>query len=105
MNFSEIINSSTPVLIDFYADWCEPCKWLEPILDEVKNQMDDKITIHKIDIDKHEDLKKEYTIMSVPVLMLFKNGKLLWRMNGFMYAPDLIKKLREVLNKENVELL
>jgi thioredoxin 1 len=105
MNFSEVINSSTPVLIDFYADWCEPCKLLEPILDEVQNKMGGKITIHKIDIDKHDKLKKEYTIMSVPVLMLFKNGKLLWRMNGFMYASDLIKKLQEVLKKENVELL
>ena len=97
MNFSEIINSSSPVLIDFYADWCEPCKWLNPILEDVKKELGTKISIHKIDIDQHEELKNEYSIMSVPVLMLFKNGKLLWRMNGFMVASDLVKKLEEII--------
>ena len=97
MNFSEIINSSSTVLIDFYADWCEPCKWLNPILEDVKKELGTKISIHKIDIDQHEELKNEYSIMSVPVLMLFKNGKLLWRMNGFMVASGLIKKLEELI--------
>ncbi|HNR20191.1 MAG TPA: thioredoxin family protein [Bacteroidia bacterium] len=94
-SFKEAINSSTPVLIDFYATWCEPCKWLEPILDDISRIMEGKISIRKIDIDMHSELREEYTIMGVPVLMLFKNGNLLWRYNGFMYAPDLVKKLSE----------
>lgn len=95
MDFEKVINSPTPVLIDFYADWCEPCKWLEPILDDLQKIYKDKITIHKIDIDEYPDLRLQNHIMSVPVLMLFKEGKLLWRMNGFLYAKDLSEKLKE----------
>ena len=96
-SFKEAINSSTPVLIDFYATWCEPCKWLEPILDDVDRIMEGKISIRKIDIDLHSELREEYTIMGVPVLILFKNGKPLWRYNGFMYAPDLVKKINSLI--------
>lgn len=96
-SFKEAIQSPTPVLIDIYATWCEPCKWLEPVLDDVERLMAGKISIHKVDIDMHSELREEYTIMGVPVLMLFKNGKLLWRYNGFMYAPDMVKKLNEFL--------
>lgn len=97
MNFAEIINSPQPVLIDFYATWCEPCKWLEPVLEDVDRILEGRVTIRKFDIDMHSELKEEYTIRSVPVLMLFKEGKLLWRYNGFMYAPDMVKKLNEFL--------
>ena len=96
-SFKGAINSSTPVLIDFYATWCEPCKWLEPILDDVDRIMEGKISIRKIDIDMHSELREEYTIMGVPVLILFKNGKPLWRYNGFMYAPDLVKKINSLI--------
>lgn len=92
-DFQSLINSDKPVLVDFYADWCEPCQWLNPILDDVEKIISGKAGIHKFDIEQHHELKAEYNIMSVPVLMIFKNGQLLWRMNGFMYAPELSKKV------------
>lgn len=95
MDFEKIISSPTPVLIDFYANWCEPCKWLEPVLDDLQNRLKNKITIHKIDIDEFPDLRLQHQIMSVPVLILFKNGQPLWRMNGFLYAKDLAEKIKE----------
>ena len=97
MDFEKIISSPTPVLIDFYADWCEPCKWLEPVLDDLQKRLNNKIAIHKIDIEKFPDLRLRNQIMSVPVLMLFKDGKLLWRMNGFLYAKDLAEKIKKFI--------
>ncbi len=83
------------VLVDFWADWCEPCKMLDVILDELKQRLP-QLAILKIDIDQSEELKKQYSMMSVPVLMLFKKGELLWRINGFLMAPDLEKKIKEL---------
>lgn len=94
-NFQAVINSDKPVLVDFYADWCEPCQWLNPILNDVQKTIAGKASVLKIDIEQHHDLKNEYSIMSVPVLMIFKKGKMLWRMNGFMYAAELSKKILE----------
>ena len=95
MDFEKIISSPTPVLIDFYADWCEPCKWLEPVLEDLQKRLTNKITIHKIDIEQYPNLRLQNRVMSVPVLMLFKDGKLLWRMNGFLYAKELEEKLKD----------
>ncbi len=95
MDFEKIISSPTPVLIDFYANWCEPCKWLEPVLDDLQKRLKNKITIYKINIDEFPDLRLQHQIMSVPVLILFKNGQPLWRMNGFLYAKDLAEKIKE----------
>jgi thioredoxin 1 len=95
INFSSVINSDKPVLVDFFATWCEPCKWLDPILDELEPIVADKVTIQRINIDLHPELKKQFSIMSVPVLMIFKNGNPVWRMNGFLYANDLAKKIAE----------
>ena len=95
MSFENLINKPTTVLIDFYADWCEPCKWLEPVLNELQKTFGEKITIHKIDVDEYPDLRLQYQLMSVPVLMLFKNSELLWRMNGFLYAKDLAEKIKQ----------
>lgn len=92
-DFKQLIAGSKPVLVDFYADWCEPCKWLDPILQEVSKQTGDQATILKIDIDQHPALKKEYLILSVPVLIIFKNGEPCWRMNGFKQAKELIDQL------------
>ena len=83
------------MLVDFWADWCEPCKMLDVILVELK-QLLPELSILKIDIDQSEELKKNYSMMSVPVLMLFNKGALLWRMNGFLMAPDLEKKIKEL---------
>jgi thioredoxin 1 len=91
MTFSEMISSGQLVLIDFYATWCEPCKWVEPVLDEVVKNFSGKILLHKIDIDQQPEVAREQHILSVPSLLLFKNGKEVWRMRGFDTAPALTK--------------
>ena len=92
----EIAASNTSVLIDFYAYWCEPCKWLNPVLEELKQQLPD-LNIHKINIDRFAEEAATFEIMSVPVLILFVNGKQVWRMNGFKYAKELAKELKEFI--------
>lgn len=92
----EIAASNTSVLIDFYADWCEPCKWLNPVLEELKQQLPE-LNIHKINIDLFQEEAATFEIKSVPVLILFVNGKQVWRMNGFKYAKELAKELKEFI--------
>jgi thioredoxin 1 len=93
LDFNVIINQEKPILIDFYADWCAPCQWLTPILAELEPQLVGKAEIIKIDIDKHPDLAKQYGVMSVPTLIIFKKGEIVWRMSGFLMAPDLLRVL------------
>lgn len=91
MTLSKLVTSNDFVLADFYADWCEPCKWVEPIVDGVIRNFSGKIILQKIDIDKQPDTAREHHILSVPTLVLFKNGKEVWRMRGFDTMPALIK--------------
>ena len=81
-SFSNLVNSKTPVLIDFSAEWCGPCKMLRPVLEQLKTSMGDSIRIIKIDVDNNRDLALKYNIRSVPTLMLFREGSLLWSGSG-----------------------
>ncbi len=95
MTFKEIINQDKPVLVDFYADWCGPCKVQAPILDDVKQRVKDDATIIKIDIDKNQKVATAYQVRGVPTLILFKNGEIRWRKSGVTQASDLERLIKE----------
>jgi thioredoxin 1 len=88
-NFAELIKSEKPVLIDFSAEWCGPCKMMPPILSQLKGLTGDDVRIIKIDIDRNPSVASSYQIQSVPTLILFKAGKLLWRKSGVIPADQL----------------
>lgn len=93
--FKEIINSEKPVLVDFSAEWCGPCKMMAPILKEVKDEIGDLATIIKIDVDNNPSASNAYAIQAVPTLILFKNGEVLWRKSGVVSKHDLINLIKK----------
>jgi len=96
-NFSAIINSPKPVLVDFFATWCGPCQMMSPILKEVKEALGDGIKIIKVDVDKNQALmsQPQFQVKGVPTLMLFKNGKMLWRQSGVVPKEQLLKAISD----------
>lgn len=89
-NFSELINQDRPVLVDFFAEWCGPCKMLGPILNQVKEKLGERVSIIKIDVDKNQGLASKYQVKGVPTMLLFKDGKQVWRQSGILQKDDLI---------------
>jgi thioredoxin 1 len=90
MTFSEIIQTDKPVLVDFFAEWCGPCKTMTPILKDVKKEIGNAVTIIKVDVDKSPYAANEYQVQGVPTLILFKNGKPLWRQSGVVPKVELV---------------
>ncbi|SNR57514.1 thioredoxin [Maribacter sedimenticola] len=93
-SFSNIIAGDTPVLVDFFADWCGPCKTLAPILKDVKDELGDAIKIVKIDVDKNQSLATTYQVRGVPTMILYKNGKQVWRQSGVIQKRDLVEIIK-----------
>ena len=95
MTFEEIINQDKPVLVDFFATWCGPCKTQAPILDEVKQRLGDQVSIIKIDVDQNQAVASQYQVRSVPTLIIFKNGQIRWRQAGVFPVNELERLLKE----------
>ena len=96
-NFNELVNSAQPVLVDFYADWCGPCKALAPILKDVAKEVDGKARILKIDVDKNQQLAARYQVRGVPTMILFKNGAIVWRAAGVMDKNSIVGEINKAM--------
>lgn len=93
-NFKDILKTSDLILVDFYADWCAPCKMMPPILKEVKSALGDQVKIIKIDVDKNPQISAAYNIRSIPTIMLFEKEKLVWSNAGVPQASSLINSIK-----------
>lgn len=96
--FQQLIQKDQPVLVDFFATWCGPCQMLAPILKQVKESLGERITIIKIDVDKNQAIVAQYQVRGVPTMLLFQNGKQLWRQSGVVSKEELIKIIVEKSN-------
>ncbi len=97
-SFKEIVSGTKPVLVDFYANWCGPCKMLQPVLEKFVDKNGENIKVIKIDVDKNGQLAAQYQVQGVPTMILFKSGKVIWRKSGYMNLPQLEKELLAFIN-------
>jgi thioredoxin 1 len=98
--FNDIINSANPVLVDFFATWCGPCQMLSPVLKQVKENLGERITIIKIDVDKNQELAQKQQVRGVPTMILFQEGKQLWRQSGVLTKEEIIKIILDKTNSK-----
>ncbi|WP_111707679.1 thioredoxin [Lutibacter citreus] len=94
-DFNKLINGEKPVLIDFYADWCGPCKSQSPIIKQVAQEIDGKVRIIKIDIDKNQAIASRYNVRGVPTLALFKKGQIVWRKSGVQTKAQIMDIIKQ----------
>ena len=95
MTFNEMIQSDKPVLVDFFANWCGPCKIMAPILQDIKKEIGDAASIIKVDVDKNPQAAQQYQVQGVPTLILFKNGQPLWRQSGVVPKAGLVAVIKK----------
>ena len=96
--FSDVISSGRLVLVDFFATWCGPCKAMHPVLENLKQQLGDRLRIIKVDVDKHQQTAAQYGVQAVPTLMLFRNGQQLWRQSGALSLQQLLAVINPYLS-------
>jgi len=97
-SFHELINSGKPVLVDFSAEWCGPCKMMAPILKEAKDKLGDSATIVKVDVDRNREAAEQFQIQGVPTLLLFKDGQVKWRQSGVVPVNTLVQVIQQHVN-------
>ena len=98
LHFQDHINGDKPVVVDFYADWCQPCKMMAPVLREVKDKIGDKATLLKVDVDKTPYYSQLYNIVSIPTLIVFQKGRVLWRVSGVVSAQQILQQLNQFVS-------
>jgi thioredoxin 1 len=96
-DFSEIINSDKPTLVDFYTNWCVPCKMMTPIIDQTKVELGDKANVLKVDVDNNQEVARKYQIRSIPTLLIFKEGEVVWRQSGVLQKEMIVESVKKFI--------
>ncbi len=94
-SFQEIINGDKPVLVDFYADWCDPCRYQSPIIAQVAEQVGDMARVIKVDVDRNPAAAQQFGVRGIPALLIFRHGKVVWRASGVRQADELVQQLQQ----------